>query len=106
MRALNRERDMLAKQLQKKYTRTERERLYHKWGIDLDTKQRSLQLARCLWTDSGDLRHIRESAALVAKLVGLVEPRNAPKEMFGLSFVNPSTRRRFSSWRDNVSSLL
>ncbi|CAK7346273.1 unnamed protein product [Dovyalis caffra] len=101
LKALNRERDMLAKQLQKKYTKTERERLYQKWGISLDTKQRSLQLARRLWSDIKDVRHIRDSAALVAKLAGLVEPRNAPKEMFGLSF---STSQR-PSWRDNIQQV-
>jgi centromeric protein E len=103
LKALSRERDMLAKQLQKKYTKTERERLYQKWGIPLDTKQRSLQLARRLWTDVRDMRHIEDSATLVAKLAGIVEPRHAPKEMFGLSF---STNQKPPSWRDNMSSLL
>ncbi|KAH8515205.1 hypothetical protein H0E87_003888 [Populus deltoides] len=103
LKALSRERDMLAKQLQKKYTKTEREHLYQKWGIPLDTKQRSLQLARRLWTDVRDMRHIKDSATLVAKLAGIVEPRHAPKEMFGLSF---STNQKPPSWRDNMSSLL
>lgn len=106
MKALNRERESLAKQLQKKYTKKERENLYEKWGIDLDTKQRSLQLARRLWTDHRDMKHIKESANLVAKLFGFVEPRYAPKEMFGLSFITPSMAQRPTSWRDNMSSLL
>ncbi|KAB5568173.1 hypothetical protein DKX38_001966 [Salix brachista] len=103
LKALSRERDMLAKQLQKKYAKTERERLYQKWGIPLDTKQRSLQVARRLWTDVRDMRHIKDSATLVAKLAGIVEPRHAPKEMFGLCF---STNQKPASWRDNMSSLL
>ncbi|KAJ6731016.1 KINESIN-LIKE PROTEIN [Salix viminalis] len=38
LKALSRERDMLAKQLQKKYAKTERERLYQKWGIPVRHK--------------------------------------------------------------------
>uniref|UniRef100_A0A2C9U0J3 Kinesin-like protein n=1 Tax=Manihot esculenta TaxID=3983 RepID=A0A2C9U0J3_MANES len=106
LKALNREKEFLAKQLQKKFTRREREELYLRWGIDLDTKQRSLQLTRRLWTDTTDLKHMRESSVLVAKLVGFVEPRYAPKEMFGLSFLTPSSLSQKShSWRDNMSSL-
>ncbi|KAF2324650.1 hypothetical protein GH714_015919 [Hevea brasiliensis] len=91
LKALNRERDFLARQLQKKFTKREREELYLRWGIDLETKQRSLQLTRCLWTDTKDLKHMIESSVLVAKLAGYVEPRYAPKEMFGLSFLTPSS---------------
>ncbi|CAN0872335.1 Kinesin-like protein KIN-7J [Linum grandiflorum] len=103
---LNRERIMLAKQLQKKLTRREREELYLKWNIDLDTKQRGLQLVGKLWTDMRDMRHIKESCILVVKLIGFVEPQYAPKELFGLSFLNPSANQKSFSWRDNVSSLL
>ncbi|CAL1355715.1 unnamed protein product [Linum trigynum] len=103
---LNRERIMLAKQLQKKLTRREREELYLKWNIELDTKQRALQLAGKLWTDLRNIRHVRESSILVVKLIGFVEPQYAPKELFGLSFLNPSANQKSSSWRDNVSSLL
>ncbi|KAF2310053.1 hypothetical protein GH714_006347 [Hevea brasiliensis] len=105
LKALNREREFLARQLQKKFMKREREELYLRWGIDLDTKQRSLQLTRRLWTDTKDLKHVRESSLLVAKLVGFVEPSYAPKEMFGLSFLTPSTSQKSSSWRDNMSAL-
>lgn len=106
LKALNREREFLARQLQKKFTKREREELYLRWGIDLDTKQRSLQLTRRLWTEINDMKHMKESSILVAKLVGFVEPRYAPKEMFGLSFITPSSSQKSSSWRDNMSSLL
>ncbi|KAJ8762159.1 hypothetical protein K2173_007313 [Erythroxylum novogranatense] len=106
LKALNRERQFLAKQLQKKYGKKEREDLYQKWNIKLDTKQRSLQLACHLWTETKDMKHIRESAVLVAKLAGFIEPRHCPKEFFGLSFLTPPVGLKTSSWRDNVSSLL
>ncbi|XP_015575178.2 kinesin-like protein KIN-7C [Ricinus communis] len=105
LKSLNREREHLARQLQKKFTKRERVELYVRWGIDLDTKQRSLQLIRRLWTDTKDLKHMRESSVLVAKLIGFVEPRYAPKEMFGLSFLTPLSTQKSSSWRDNMSSL-
>ncbi|KAL6316467.1 hypothetical protein AAG906_018170 [Vitis piasezkii] len=66
-RALNREREMLIKQVQKRFSRQEMETIYQKWGIDLDSKQRKLQLVRRIWSDIRDMNHIRESAALVAK---------------------------------------
>ncbi|KAJ4847318.1 hypothetical protein Tsubulata_017357 [Turnera subulata] len=103
-KALNREREILAKQIQKKYNMKEREELYLKWGIDLSTKQRSLQLARRLWTDTKDMKHIKDSAVLCAKLGGFVEPKYAPKELFGLSFGTPMNLKP-TTWKDNMSSL-
>lgn len=75
---------MLSKQILKKYSTKEREALYLKWGIELKSKQRRKQLSRRLWKDTEGMDHIKESAAVVAKLVG--QPSQAPKEMFGLSF--------------------
>ncbi|KAK9113011.1 hypothetical protein Scep_020530 [Stephania cephalantha] len=99
MRALRREREMLCRQLQKKFPEKEREVLYRKWGIGLNTKQRRQQLVRRLWISPEDMDHIIESANLVAKLVGLLEPGQAPKEVFGLSFTpQPSIRKSFS-WK-------
>lgn len=77
---------MLSRQLRKKLGRKEREALFQKWGIDVKTYHRRRQLSEMLWKDTKDMEHIQESAGLVAKLVGLVEPSEAPKEMFGLSF--------------------
>ncbi|KHN45902.1 Kinesin-related protein 11 [Glycine soja] len=85
--SLNRERKMLSKQVHKKFTRKEREELYVKWGIDLRSKHRSVQLAWRLWTNTEDLNHVRESAALVAKLVGFINSGDAPKKIFGFGFL-------------------
>jgi centromeric protein E len=72
----------------------ERESLYNKWGIDLNSKQRRLQLSRRIWTQT-DMEHVRESVALVAKLVEHLEKGQVIKEMFGLTFtLNPQAERR------------
>ncbi|KAF8364837.1 hypothetical protein HHK36_033184 [Tetracentron sinense] len=99
LRALHRERELLSKQMQKRYSEEERDCLYQKWGIELGTKQRRLQLAHRLWTDAKDMDHIVESASIVAKLVGFLEPGQALKEMFGLTFKPQRTSRRSFSWK-------
>jgi centromeric protein E len=41
------------------------------------------------------MEHIRESASLVARLIDLLEPGQALKEMFGMNFsLAPRTDRR------------
>ncbi|KAK3231740.1 hypothetical protein Dsin_003621 [Dipteronia sinensis] len=104
LKDLLREREMLSKQIHQKFPRKERANLYKKWNISLNTKQRSVQLARRVWTDTKDMNHIDESAALVAKLVGFIQPGQAPKEIFGLSFLPRSSNRRTYSW--SVASLI
>ncbi|CAO2039879.1 unnamed protein product [Urochloa humidicola] len=103
---LQREREFLARQMQKRLTAVEREHLYTKWGISLVSKKRKLQVARRLWTEAKDLEHVRESASLVAKLIGLQEP--GLREMFGLSFApqqQPPPRRRSSNgWKYGLPS--
>ncbi|KAJ6833647.1 kinesin-like protein KIN-7F isoform X2 [Iris pallida] len=97
---IRREREMLCRQMHRRYTSEERESLYTKWGITLDSKQRKLQLVRRLWTDTKDLEHVRESATIVAKLIGLLETGQALKEMFGLSFSpDEQYNRRSTRWR-------
>ncbi|XP_022683977.1 LOW QUALITY PROTEIN: kinesin-like protein KIN-7F [Setaria italica] len=97
---LQREREMLCRQMQKRLTIQERESMYTKWGISLSSKRRRLQVARRLWTETKDLEHVRESASLVARLIGLLEPGKALREMFGLSFAPQQfTRRSHNSWR-------
>lgn len=88
--------------MRKKLSKQDRESLYHKWGIRLDSKQRRLQLAHSLWTDPKDMGHITESATVVAKLVGLVEPGRALKEMFGLNFTPGRTSRRSFGWKRSM----
>ncbi|XP_066382370.1 kinesin-like protein KIN-7J isoform X2 [Miscanthus floridulus] len=98
LRNLRHERDMLYKQMLRRLNLPERESLYSKWGIDLNSKQRRLQLSRRIWTQT-DMEHVRESAALVTKLVEHLEKGQAIKEMFGLSFtLNPRGDRRTFSW--------
>ncbi|CAL5069123.1 unnamed protein product [Urochloa decumbens] len=103
---LQREREMLCRQMQKRLTIQERESMYTKWGVSLSSKRRRLQVARRLWTETKDLEHVRESASLVARLIGLLEPGKALREMFGLSFAPQQfTRRSHNSWRYGRSSL-
>uniref|UniRef100_A0A0A8YJK0 Kinesin motor domain-containing protein n=1 Tax=Arundo donax TaxID=35708 RepID=A0A0A8YJK0_ARUDO len=103
---LQREREMLARQMQKRLTTEEREHMYTKWGVSLDSKKRKLQVARHLWTETKDLEHVRESASLVAKLIGLQEPGQVLREMFGLSFAPqqppPPRRRSSNGWRYGI----
>ncbi|CAK7329604.1 unnamed protein product [Dovyalis caffra] len=108
IKALHRERGMLSKLMNKRFSEEERTRLYKKWGIGLNSKRRRLQLANCLWSNTKDVNHVMESAAIVAKLVRFVEQGQALKEMFGLSFTPPtsSTKRRSLGWTYSKSSLL
>lgn len=87
---LNRERNMLSKLMLKKLSSKEREALFEKWGIGLKTKKRRLQLTQLIWRDIKDMEHIKESANVVAKLVGLEKPGQALKAMVGLTFPTPS----------------
>lgn len=97
---------MLAYQMQKKFSKEERESLFVKWGIDLQTKDRRLQLANRLWTDTKDMNHIADSASVVSKLVNFVKPEFAFKEMFGLSFAPKRSSWRFKLWKNNSTSIL
>ncbi|KAI5577385.1 hypothetical protein BDE02_09G109400 [Populus trichocarpa] len=108
IKALHRERGMLSKLMNKRFSEEERNRLYKKWGIALNSKRRRLQLANRVWSNTKDINHVTESAAVVAKLVGFVEQGQALKEMFGLSFTPPtsSTKRRSLGWKYSKSSLL
>ncbi|XXG66104.1 hypothetical protein AAC387_Pa05g3648 [Persea americana] len=103
MKALRRERELLSKQMQKSFSAKERESLYQKWGIGLETKQRKLQLARRLWTETRDMDHIRESATIVAKLIGFLDQGQAIKEMFSLSFTPQLASGKSFSWKNSKS---
>ncbi|KAH9609838.1 hypothetical protein KSS87_021720 [Heliosperma pusillum] len=107
MKGLNQEREMLMKQMYKTIPFQERESLFEKWGIAINSKQRRLQLAQQLWTDSKDMQHIRESASLVAKLVGFVDDGQVAKEMFVGPSLTPKTiiNRRSYSWKSTIPSL-
>ncbi|KAI8549573.1 hypothetical protein RHMOL_Rhmol06G0035400 [Rhododendron molle] len=102
---LNGERRMLSKQALRRFSAKEREALYQKWGVGLKTKNRRLQLCHKIWTDTKDMNHVKDSAALVAKLVGFALSSQTPKEMFGLSFSTRSTNRRSFNLRHSMSAL-
>ncbi|CAL0314467.1 unnamed protein product [Lupinus luteus] len=103
---LRSERQMLSKQILRRLSKSERENLYLKWGLRLSSKHRRLQLTHRLWTDTKDMDHVRESAAIVAKLVDLVEPHQVLKEMFGLNFApRPITRKSFG-WTASMKHIL
>lgn len=106
MRALRREREMLCHKLQKRLSAEERESLYRKWGIPLHSRQRKAQLSRLLWSDTSNMDHIKDSASVVATLVGLLEPDQALKEMFQLSFMPQRIPTRSQSWKHSRSSLI
>lgn len=97
---------MLSRQMRKKLSKPERENIYLKWGIGVNTKHRRLQLAHCLWANTKDMDRIAESAAIVVKLVGLEEPDQASKEMFGLRFTPRRTARRYYGLTQGVKSFL
>ncbi|KAI0530493.1 hypothetical protein KFK09_000037 [Dendrobium nobile] len=100
LKNLQRERAMLHRRIQKKLSSEERNNLYIKWGIEVDSKKRKMRLAKLLWTDTKDIEYVKESASLVAKLIGLLEPELVLKETFGLSFMPRECRRR--SFRFNL----
>ncbi|XP_028774586.1 kinesin-like protein KIN-7J isoform X2 [Neltuma alba] len=106
VRNLRRERQMLSRQMQRRLSKSERENLYLKWGIRLSSKNRALQLAHRLWTDTKDMDHIADSAAVVAKLLGSVEPKQAFKEMFGLNFAPRRPTRRSFGWTFSIKHIL
>ncbi|XP_022896054.1 kinesin-like protein KIN-7E isoform X2 [Olea europaea var. sylvestris] len=106
MKTLRREREMLSKLIYKRYTEDERNKIYERWGIKLNSKRRRLQLVHHLWIDTKDMNHVSDSAAIVAKLIGFSEQGEALKEMFGLSFTPPRMSRRSISWKNSMTSLL
>ncbi|XP_055804074.1 kinesin-like protein KIN-7F [Solanum dulcamara] len=105
MKDLRQERRLLRKQMLRKLTEEERESLYLKWGIRINSKHRRFQLVQRLWNKTDDMNHIADSACLVAKLTGLMKPGQAPKEMFGLDF-SPRPSRTYSFTRSLISSIL
>ncbi|KAL1222545.1 Kinesin-like protein KIN-7I [Cardamine amara subsp. amara] len=108
-KALTLEREWLAKQVPSKFGKKQREEVYKKWNVELSSKRRSLQVTHKLWINTKDIEHCKESASLVATLVGFVESTLTPKEMFGLSFspttfnIKPSSGWRFSNSFSRIS---
>ncbi|XP_024967301.1 kinesin-like protein NACK2 [Cynara cardunculus var. scolymus] len=107
IKALKQEREYLAKRVSTKLSAEEREMLYRKWDIPMEGKQRRrLQLVSRLWTDPLNMVHVKESAEIVAKLVGFCElGEHASKEMFALNFVTPCDKKAWMGW-NLISNLL
>ncbi|XP_018480372.1 kinesin-like protein KIN-7G isoform X2 [Raphanus sativus] len=105
LRALNRERYKLSQLMQKKLRKEERENLFLRWSIGLNTKHRRLQLAHRVWSESTDIDHVRESASVVGKLMGFVDMDLASREMFGLNLSLKSRPKKSSLWKRSVLSL-
>ncbi|CAN4078777.1 unnamed protein product [Withania somnifera] len=106
MKDLRQEKQMLCRQMLRKLTEEERESLYLKWGIRINSRHRRFQLVQRVWNKTNDMNHIADSAYLVAKLTGLMKPGHAPKEMFGLDFSPRRPSRTFSFTRSLISSIL
>lgn len=105
-KAIRKERETLSKLINKRFSNEERKKLYSKWGINFDSKRRRQQLVSQLWADTEDMDRVRESAAIIAKLVKFTEQGKALKGMFGLSFSPPSLRRRSFGWMGTRASLV
>nr|AMS24226.1 kinesin 7-IIe protein [Marsilea vestita] len=107
LRALKRERDLLAKRIKASLQLEEREELFAKWQIPVDSKQRKMQLVYKIWTDTQDLAHIEDSAKLVARVAGFWEPgKAASKEMFELAFAPPSNKKPWvQGWNAILNNL-
>ncbi|KAL7223839.1 hypothetical protein ACSBR1_025316 [Camellia fascicularis] len=106
MKALCREREMLRRQMKKRFSEQDRESLYLKWGIKINSKNRRSQLTSRLWTNTEDMDHVADSAFIVSKLAGIIEPGRVPKEMFGLNFAPQTPSRRSYSLKQSILSLL
>ncbi|KAJ0096395.1 hypothetical protein Patl1_29054 [Pistacia atlantica] len=69
LKALQKERYILSQKMKKKFSKEQRQNLFLKWGIGLQTKHRRWQLANLLWSDAKDLNHVAESASVLEKLI-------------------------------------
>ncbi|XP_019085463.1 PREDICTED: kinesin-like protein KIN-7B [Camelina sativa] len=107
IRALKQEREYLAKRVNTKLGAEEREMLYLKWDVPPVGKQRRHQFINKLWTDPHNMHHVRESAEIVAKLVGFCDSgENIRKEMFELNFASPSDKKTWMMGWNFISNLL
>ncbi|XP_015957897.1 kinesin-like protein NACK1 [Arachis duranensis] len=106
IKALKREREFLAKRLGSRLTLEERDALYMKWDVPVVGKQKRLQFVSKLWTEPHNPKHVKESAEIVAKLVGFCEGGNISREMFELNFVLPSDKRPWLMDWSPITNLL
>ncbi|XP_051113873.1 kinesin-like protein NACK2 [Andrographis paniculata] len=107
IKALKQEREYLAKRVSSKLSAEERETMYGKWDVPADGKQRRrMQLVNKLWTDPLNMQHVKESADVVAKLVGFCESSQpVSREMFELNFAPLTDKKTWMGW-NLISNLL
>ncbi|KVI04156.1 Kinesin, motor domain-containing protein [Cynara cardunculus var. scolymus] len=106
IKALRRERGMLSRLMNKRFSEEEKKKLYQKWGVNPNSKRRRLQLIHRLWSNTEDPNQVHDSASMVAKLIRFSEQGQALKEMFGLSFSPPKMVRRSLGWKHSMASIL
>ncbi|KAI3736291.1 hypothetical protein L6452_15830 [Arctium lappa] len=106
IKALRRERGMLSRLMNKRFSEEEKKKLYRKWGVNPNSKRRRLQLIHRLWSNTEDPNQVHDSASVVAKLIRFSEQGQALKEMFGLSFSPPKMVRRSLGWKHSMASIL
>jgi len=99
---MQQERHMLSKMMKSRISKNEREILYIKWGIHLDTKKRRSQLIGHIWTKPKDMDHVQESAAVVSMLIRFDKSR-VRKEMFGINLMPALKGVGSQSWLHSVS---
>ncbi|CAN6698691.1 unnamed protein product [Malus baccata var. baccata] len=99
-KALTSERHMLASKCEGDFLRM-------KEITSTKSGHRRLQSANLLWSNTQNLDHIMDSATIIAKLVGSVEPEQAFKEMFGLRFAprDTVTKRKSHFWLESFKSI-
>lgn len=105
-KAIERERQMLSSQMQKQLSKLERESLFVEWGIPLNGKNRRLQLAKRLWTETEYMDHIASSANVVFKVVGPATRDKNFREIFGLKLSNWGSKKHRACGRNSLSSML
>ncbi|WZZ77022.1 kinesin-like protein KIN-7F [Brassica napus] len=107
LKALHKERKMLSKLVRKRFSEEEMTRIYHKFGIAVNSKRRRLQLVNKLWSNPKDMTQVAESADVVSKLVKLTEQGKTMKEMFGLASTPPPflTAQKAHGWKKSLPPL-
>ncbi|KAK1363499.1 Kinesin-like protein KIN-7C [Heracleum sosnowskyi] len=104
-KSLVRERQMLSSQMQKQLSGSKRESLFIDWGIALNAKNRRLQLANLLWSETDDMDHVARSADVVFKLAGPATREKNFKEIFGLNFAKWGSKKK-CGLKDSLTSTL
>ncbi|XP_044462917.1 kinesin-like protein KIN-7H isoform X2 [Mangifera indica] len=104
LKALQKERYILSSKMKKKLSMEQRQNLFLKWGIGLQSKHRRRQLVNLIWNDSKDLKHVAESASVVEKLVSFAKSEQVFMEIYSLNYKSGRPGNKFKLWISNVKS--